>query len=194
MGLAKARSPERGIVMIESYAFLAMFTVQILVMSVLLPLWVIRYARAKARQFPADRFAQMYPGVDHGETLMRHVRRFRVLNLGIALLGLWPLIWFSGYTARPDWDDGPVEALVSAYFMVQAIPFLFLAFIGARYSKLLRSLMASKRSAVLERRGLFDFVSPIAVFLALLFYFLMVAYVIYIAQNPFPGFAGPYIN
>ena len=180
--------------MIESYAFLAMFTVQILVMSVLLPLWVIRYARAKATQFPAERFAQMYPGVDQGKTLERHVSRFRLLNLGIALLGLWPLVWFAGYTARPDWDDGPVEALVAAYFMVQMIPFLFIAFIGVKYGNLLRSLLASKRSAVLVRRGLFDFVSPIAVFLALLFYILLVAYVLYIAQNPFPGFAGPYIN
>ena len=180
--------------MIESYAFLAMFVVQILVMSVLLPLRFIKYARAKAREFPAERFAQLHPGVDHRETLERHVSRFRVLNLGISLLGLWPLIWFAGYTARPDWDDGPVEALVTAYFMVQSIPFLVIAFFGIRYGKLLRSLLSGKRSAVLERRGLFDFVSPLAVFLALLLYLLLVAYTIYIAQDPFPGFAGPYIN
>lgn len=180
--------------MIESHAFLAMFAVQILTMSVLLPLRCLKYARAKAREFPAQRFAQAYPGVDAGKVLERHVTRFGALNLGIALLGLWPLIWFAGYTARPDWDDGPVEALVFAYFAVQAVPYLFVAIIGTKYSKLLKSLVGSRRSAVLERRGLFDFVSPVAVFLAVLLYFLLVAYVIYIAQNPFPGFAGPYIN
>ena len=47
-----------------------------------------------------------------------------------------------------------------------------------------------KRTAVLQRRGLFDFVSPFIVFLAVLSYFLFAAFVIYIQQHPFPGFAG----
>jgi hypothetical protein len=46
----------------------------------------------------------------------------------------------------------------------------------------------------LQPRGLFDFVSPFTVFLAALGYCLFVAYVIYIARNPFPGFAGPLVN
>lgn len=47
-----------------------------------------------------------------------------------------------------------------------------------------------KRTAVLQRRGLFDFVSPFAVFLAVLVYLLFAAFVIYVRQQPFPGFAG----
>ena len=52
--------------MIEAYAFLAAFTVQILVMSVLYPAWFIRYVRVQATRFPAERLAQLYPGVDLG--------------------------------------------------------------------------------------------------------------------------------
>ena len=50
--------------MIEAYAFLAAFTVQILAMSVLYPAWFISYVRVQATSFPAERFAQLYPGVD----------------------------------------------------------------------------------------------------------------------------------
>ena len=51
-----------------------------------------------------------------------------------------------------------------------------------------RSLPEGKRKAILQRRGLFDFVSPFIVFLAVLSYFLFAAFVIYIRQHPFPGF------
>ena len=34
------------------------------------------------------------------------------LNAGIALLGLLLLAWLFSYMRRPDWDDGPVEAIV----------------------------------------------------------------------------------
>jgi hypothetical protein len=50
-----------------------------------------------------------------------------------------------------------------------------------------------KRTATLQRRGLFDFVSPIVVFLAVLVYFLLAVLVIIIKKHPFPGFGG-FIN
>lgn len=180
--------------MIEAYAFLAVFTVQILAMSVLLPLRLISHVRARATEFPADRFAQLYPGVDHHRILERYLSRYRVANGGIVVLGLVLLGWLFSYTQRPDWDDGPIEALVGAYFMLQLLPLCLAALITVRYSKLLKQLLEGKRTAVLQRRGLFDFVSPFTVFLAALSYLLFVAYVLYIAQNPFPGFAGPLIN
>jgi hypothetical protein len=43
---------------------------------------------------------------------------------------------------------------------------------------------------VLERRGVFDFISPFAVALAVLLYFLFAAFVFYFRQHPFPGKAG----
>jgi hypothetical protein len=50
--------------MIETYAFFAMFTIQILVGSVLSPAWLIRRVRAKVAS-SAERFADMFPDVDH---------------------------------------------------------------------------------------------------------------------------------
>jgi hypothetical protein len=181
--------------MIEAYTFLVVFTVQILAISVLHPAWFIRYVRVRAMSFPAEHFAQLYPGVDRSVSLERFLTLYRVLNMGIAVLGLLLLGWLFSYMRRPDWDDGPVEALVAVYFAAQMMVQLSLvAWIGVKYSKVLKhSLAEGKRKALLQRRGLFDFVSPSIVFLAVLSYFLFAGFVIYIQQDPFPGFAG-YIN
>jgi hypothetical protein len=177
--------------MIEAYAFLAMFTVQILAMSVLYPAWFIRYVRAQTTSCPAERFAQLYPGVDLGRAREHFLTLYRALNTGIAVLGLLPLGWLFSYMRRPDWDDGPVEVVVTVYFAVQVLPLLLVALLGVMSSKVLkRSLPEGKRKALLQRRGLFDFVSPSVVLLAVLGYFLFAAFVIYIQQDPFPGFAG----
>jgi hypothetical protein len=181
-------------VMIESYAFLAAFAVQILAMSVLGPVWFTRHVRIQATNFPAERFAERYPGIDHNKILERYLTLYRVLNFGIEVLGLSLMGWLISYLQRPDWDDGPVEALVGVYFIVQVLPLCLVGWIASKYNKLLGHLLEGKRKAHLRRRGLFDFVSPFTIFLAALGYLLFVAYLLYIAQNPFPGFAGPLIN
>ncbi len=182
--------------MIETYAFLAVFTLQILTISVLYPTWFIRYCRVQAARLPAERLAQMYPGVDVVQARERFLNRYRTLNTGIAVLGALLLAWLFKYMGRPDWADGPVELLVTAYSVVALmLPFGFIAGSGVSFDrKHKHALPDGKRKAVLQRRGLFDFVSPFVLFLALLSYLLFAAFAVYIQQNPFPGFAGPLIN
>lgn len=181
--------------MIEVYAFLAAFTGQILAMSVLYPAWLIKYWRVKAASIPAERLAQLYPGVDFSVPQERFFSRYRALNTGIAVLGLLLLGWLFSYTRRPDWNDGPVEMLVGGYFMVQGlVPIGLMLWLGFKYNKMHRAaLLERKRKASLQRRGLFDFVSPTIVLLTGLGYFLFAAFVIHIEQRPFAGFAG-YVN
>src|SRR5687767_13859757 len=177
--------------MIETYAFLAVFTVQILTGSILYPAWLLRYVRVQATSVPAERLAQLYPGVDVSLAQERFATRYRALTTGIAVLGLLLLGWLFSYMRRADWDDGPVEILVVAYFLAQMSPLLLVAWLGVKFNKEhKRSLLEGKRTAILQRRGLFDFISPSVVFLAGLSYFLFAAFVIYIQQRPFPGFAG----
>jgi hypothetical protein len=182
--------------MLEAYAFLAAFIVQILAVSVLYPAWFIRYVRAQVRRLPAERLAQLYPGVDVDHAQARVLNQYRALNTGIAVLGLLLLAWLFSYMRRPDWDDGPVEGLVTVYSLVaQMLPIGVVAWRGVRFDKKhKRWLPEGKRKASLRRRGLFDFVSPFVVFLAGVSYFLFAAFVIYIQHHPFPGFAGPLIN
>lgn len=176
--------------MIEAYAFLAVFPVQILAMSILYPARFSRYVRVQATSFPAERLAQLYPDVDLDLARERFLTRYRTVNAGIAVLGTLLLGWLFSYMRREGWDEDPVIGLISVYFLMQILPLVFVAWLGFRFNKVrTRSLLEAKRKATLERRGLFDFISPFIVFLALSSYFLFAVFVIYIQPEPFPGFA-----
>jgi hypothetical protein len=83
-----------------------------------------------------------------------------------------------------------VIILISAYFALQLVPQVFVAWIGFRFNKAHKhSLLGGKRKATLQRRGLFDFISPFTVLLAVLAYLLTVAFIISVQTTPFPGYA-----
>jgi hypothetical protein len=178
--------------MLEAYAFLAVFTLQILATSVLYPAWFVRYVRLRLTRLPADRVAQMYPDVDVAQAQERILRRYRALNAGFAVLGLLLLVWLYSYLQRPDWNPRPLEVLVTGYFSVAlVVPLGLIVWFGLRFNKQhKRPMPQTKRKAVLQRRGLFDFVSPLAVVVAVVGYVLFAAFVIYVRERPFPGFAG----
>jgi magnesium-transporting ATPase (P-type) len=179
--------------MIEAYAFLGAFTVQILTTSVLYPAWFIRYVRVQTTRLPVERLAQLYPGVDLARVQERFLTRYRALTTGLAVLGSLLLVWLYSYMRRPDWDDGLVQILVTVYFMAaHLLPLGLLIWLGVRFDKEHKRALPpeGKRTAVLQRRGLFDFISPFAVALAVLSYFLFAAFVMYLRNHPFPGFAG----
>ncbi len=179
--------------MIEVYAFLAMFALQVLALSVLAPAALAKRSRTFLARYPAEQFPQLY--LQGSSIAVPGISAYRALSWLAAAAGLVLLGWLYTYMRRPDWDDGPVEALGSVYLMVQFIPLVLLAFAGAKTNQQLRDAFPEeKRKATLRPRGLFDFVSPFAVFLAVLGYFLFVAFAIYIEQDPFSGFAGALVN
>jgi len=181
--------------MIEVYLFLAMFPVLILGMSVWYPVLYSRFIRRGLKNVPAERLAEMYPGVDVGEAHERFLARYRVANAVVVVLGLLLLGWFIRYTQRPNWDAGAVGGLLTAYFMLQCFPIMLNTWFAIKFNKVHRRLLPeAKRKATLQRRGLFDVVSPLTVLLAILAYFQFVAVVFYVARNPFPGFGGPFLN
>jgi hypothetical protein len=181
--------------MIEVYLFLAMFPVQILGMSVLYPIRLTRLIRTGLKNIPAERLAELYPGVDVGQAHERFLARYRAANTVVAVLGLLLLGWFISYMQRPNWDEGAVGGMVTAYCVLQIFPIILIAWFTTRFNKVHRRLLPeAKRKAILQRRGLFDFVSPFTAFLAILAYFQFVAFMFYVARHPFPGFAGPFVN
>jgi hypothetical protein len=182
--------------MIETYAFLGMFTVQIFIGSILGPALYIRRVRADAASFPADRCAELpFPNVDPKLSAERFATRHRALNTGIAVLGMLLLGWLFTDMRRPDWGLGTVLVLTIVYFLAQASPMILMSWKGAKSMKALKSALADgKRKAVLQRRRLFDFVSPSSVCLALLSYFLYAALVVYtIRRSLFPGYVGLFL-
>src|SRR5689334_10874148 len=171
--------------MIEAYAFLTIFAVQVVVMSVVFPAWFIRRVNQQSSSVAATRYEQLKPGFDKSAAIDRFVFRYRLASGCILLVGLVLFGWFCSYTQRPDWDDGPVEALLGAYFFLQTLPMVL---VGIAQYRLKRKVLAQtapepRRKATLQRRGLFDFVSPFAVFLSGVCYVLFAAYVVYIAPD-----------
>jgi len=172
--------------MIEVYAFLAMFTVQILAFSVLIPARLIKYSRAKDAEIPDAVYAKLYPGIDRQMAGKRFWSRFRAAHIVIAVLGLGLLVWMLSNMQLL----GQTKAVMFPvfYFLLQVLPMFFLAFIGIRNITVLRtSLQERKRTAILKRRRLFDFVSPLRLILEVLVYLLFVAfmlYLMYVAKNP----------
>ena len=181
--------------MIEVYLFLAMFPVQILGMSVLYPVGLTRQIRTGLQNIPAERLAALYPGVDVGQAHERFLARYRAANTVVVALGLLLLGWFISYMQRPNWDGGAVGGMGTAYWLLQLSPIILIAWLTRRFNKVHRRLLPeAKRKAILQRRGLFDFVSPFTVFLVIAAYFQFVAFMFYVARHPFPGFAGPFVN
>jgi MFS family permease len=169
--------------MIETYAFLAAFTVQILLVSVLNPAWLAKYARAKMEaQLPlGDR-----------KSPERFLTLYRAVNMGVAVLGLVLLGWVFSHVRSPDWNLRPAKLLLPGYALVQISPIVLLSLVGVRARKKALTLWPPevKRTASLQRRGLFDIVSPLTVFLAVLAYGLAVASAIHLLQHPIPWLRG----
>jgi hypothetical protein len=165
--------------MIEAYAFLAAFAVQILAGSVLYPAGLIRYVRGWARNFGSESFAQLYPGVDYSRWVERFVTGYRAANIVIAVLGMLLLGWLLTLIRHADWANEFSNASV-VYFLLQMSPLVLLGLYGVArcYKVLVRPSQEAKRKAILKRRGLSDFVSPFIVSFAVLSYFLFVVYAI----------------
>ena len=181
--------------MIEVYSFLAVFLVLILVMSVVYPIRFARLMRAGLARVPAERLAELYPGVDVGQFHERFLTSYRAANAVVVVLGMLLMGWFFSYMQRPGWDEDAVGNGLLVYFLLQNFPVILIAWIQTRFNKVHRyGLPEAKRTATLQRRGLFDFVSPRLVVLAVLSYSLFAAFVFYIARHPFPGFGGPLAN
>jgi hypothetical protein len=167
--------------MIEAYAFLAAFATQIVVGSVVSPFNLIRYVRGWATNFGSERFAQLYPGVDYSRWVERFATAYRTANMVIAVVGLLLMGWLFTVTRRPAWA-GEVSVPAVMYFLLQMSPLVLISLYAfVRHHKiLLQPSQEVKRKATLQRRGLFDFVSRFAVFLAVLSYFLFVVFSIYL--------------
>jgi hypothetical protein len=177
--------------MIEVYLFYAIFITQIVVLSVLFPRLLIKRVGEMRMTQPQSEFA---PRPLDDSAVATTLRTFRWLNHLIAAAGVVLLGWLFSYMQDSAWDDGPVETLVTVYFMIQLIPLTLIYFAIASFIKLLKQAAPqAKLTASLKPRRLFDFVSPLTVAVAALLYPAFIALVVIIQQNPFPGFAG-YVN
>ncbi len=167
--------------MIEAYAFLAMFTVQIVVGSIVFPERVIRRVRRWVHESGSERFRQLYPESDFDQRIRWFVIAIRATNIAVAVVGFTLLGWFCTVVGHADWAY-EVKRPLAVFIGVQFAPLVILAlYATVRGLKLLtQPSQEPRRKAILQRRTMFDFVSPFAVWLAALSYIGFVAFAIYL--------------
>jgi hypothetical protein len=179
---------------IETYAFTAAFAVQIFAMSILVPALFIRYCHAWPTVYP-ESFAQMYPGIEpglaaerYGLSTARFANLFRAANWIIAVLGIGLLVWLFRQMQLPDWNHKYVVIRTLFYFVLQLMPLFGVGAYGVWYMATHKPpVTEQKRKATLQRRGLFDFVSPSAVAVSAVAYGLFIGLVIYLWQRGMSG-------
>jgi hypothetical protein len=166
--------------MIEAYAFLVMFSVQIVMGSIVFPERVIRFFRRWSREFASERFTRMYTQADYDHWVARFAIAMRTANAAIAVFGLVLLGWFYTLVPQPDWAARAKIPLV-VFIFAQFVPLFVLTVYSVlkHFKTLMQPSQDVKRTAILQRRGLFDFVSPFAVWLAVATYVGFVALGIY---------------
>ena len=165
--------------MIAAYAFLAAFAVQVLFVSIVTPIRLIKYVREWSANFGSERLAEQYPGFDYQRWVERFAFGFRAVNFVIALLGVALLAWLFDVVQRPHWT-GVANRLAPVYLLAQMSPIILLTvYVMVRYRKVfLQPSREPRRTALLQRRGLFDFVSPLAVGIAALSFVLFFPFAI----------------
>lgn len=168
--------------------FYAAFLVQIVTISGLIPWWVKGRLLTMMQNHPPADYPKLYPvSHDRMQNVLKLFAGFNALVLVIGLAMLAHLYW-SSQTDLLGWDN---QGGLTVYFMLQCTPFWYLGMKGVKHHQMMRVLNTNpRRSAPLQPRRLGDRISltwRMMIAISLMTY---IATVIYMAQNPFPGFAG----
>ncbi len=180
-------SPEE-LTMSYNEFFYLIFAGQILIISVFIARWTKNRVVQLLADYPPAEYPKLYPvSVARIKTVLH---TFSWLNLLMVLIGIGILVASAATDATEllHWDT---QAVLVIYFLLQYLPFLFLGTSNLKYHQLMRSHNPSpKRQAQLSRRSVSDFASAWLLKAAIASLMLYVLTVVYVQQNPFPGFVG----
>lgn len=141
--------------MLEQNIFLLAFLGQVLVISVYFPHRIARRMSFVLENYPPATHPLLYPKpLAHYE---RKRRTYQIANRVIALAGLAALYWMFVESRGTDSEN----RIVFFYFLLQVFPMLWIEAQLRREVKLMRTIdTATTRTAELNPRRLFDFISP----------------------------------
>jgi len=168
--------------------FYTAYMLQILIISVVIPMLIQKRLKNMLNEHPAVDYPKLYPvSADRIEATLT---TFSWLNALVVLMGLAILghVLFSAQVELLGWDN---QGALIVYFLLQYMPFMYLGTQGFRYHQMMRQLDTSRqRSAKLQPRHMGDYVPASWLVAAALLYLAYIGTVIYVAQDPFEGFAG----
>lgn len=168
--------------------FHLVFSSQILLLSFYLPRRVLGRLRYVVETYPPETYPKLYPV--SMDALARTQRHYRNLNMFALMCGVALLLSgiYSGGDEQLSWDT---QSVLGLYFFLKMSPGLLLTRAILSYYKLMRKANSrTTRKAELRPRRLLDFISPTIIGVAVATYVAFVVLVLYIRQDPFPGFAG----
>ena len=152
--------------------FYIVFLSQIFLISIYFPTVLRRRVLYVLDNYPPDRYPKLYPkplDVYAEVTSERRLRVYRNANYVIAVVGLMILTAMVASGYRPDVKGGD-EIFVMMYFFVQMAALLYPGIKEFQQHRLMRKAFAAGtiRTANLNPRRLFDFISPVYVTAAIL--------------------------
>jgi len=152
--------------------FYAVLASQVYILSVHYPRKISARVAYMLDNFPPAEYPKLYPNFHAGYVETQHLkmRVYSVINYVIALVGIGILAAMISSDYRPAAKGGD-EIFVMLYFFLQTIPLLYISWKEHCQYRLMRlTFDDKKRVADLARRGLFDYVSPVYVAVALMLY------------------------
>ena len=164
------------------------FLSQILLLSYYLPGRLLKQMERVREHFPPETYPKLYPL--SVEKIQSALGIFKKMNIIILICGLGILLhsYYSQSTELLNWDN---KAVLTAFYLLQVTPLLVLEFMGVKYLRLMKEAdKSTTRTASLQSRNLFDFVSPLLVGSTAAIYVAFIGLIQYIKQTPFDGFGG----
>jgi hypothetical protein len=143
------------------------FIGQIFLISYYFPKKITQRVKDLLERFPASDYPKLYP--QSVDKVIKGQSIFKVLNLIILVVGLALLFAYGLLSTEYDENQKHGEALPIFYGMLQFIPFILMEVSGFKQFKLMKkSDQRKSRTADLQPRRLFDFVSPLSLISAVL--------------------------
>ena len=174
--------------MSELTLFYVAFIIQILLLSIYFPRRILSRMRYVMTNYPESTHPKLYPqSINVVEKLRRN---YFVMNAFNVCLGL--LILFFIYKGSLIGEEGVNPMLPWAYFMIQMLASMYLEFKGFKFAKMMkRADTRRNKSADLQPRKFFDYMSPMLFVAVLAAYIASVGFVFYLEENPtnFPNTA-----
>jgi hypothetical protein len=154
--------------MFENILFYPIFLSQILLISYYYPKKIISRMKFVLEKYPPEQYPKLY--VKPIGFYKNVVRIFKISNQVILAIGIVGIIGL-GYLDMSH-EGSIAEVIPIIYFMIQILPVFLMEVFGFAYFKMMRKAdTRTTRKAELMPRRLTDFVSPIAVGLAIFMYF-----------------------
>ncbi len=163
--------------MFENILFYPIFLSQILLISYYYPKKILSRMKFVLEKYPPEQYQKLY--VKQRGFYKYVVRIFKISNHVILAIGIVGIIGL-GYLDLSH--EGSIAELIPViYFMVQILPVFLMEVFGFAYFKMMRKAdTRTTRKAELMPRRLTDFVSPIAVGLAIFMYFACLLFFYYL--------------